>query len=269
MTRLHLAFCIVVIAGAVVIPSASAAVITVDGNMSEWGTGSEFYYWHDGDDSASTGNSGNVRDNYDINYNCWTIGNLSTDAAGSDPTTLFIGMKFIKDFAGSGLGAKVDSDFAVLVFDTVTGGHETPLLPGIFSDCDFYTKWDVASAAGTTAKDLVWYKWDSTHNAWAWKAGGTREAGDSGIWAAWTHDTVNHIWTVEYQIPLKYLWASGEAEAFGWAGYYDNGTTSADDICPGEDEYNHHDIPEPGSFALFGLGLMGLMAFRRRRNADK
>jgi len=264
MTRLHLFFGTVALLCAVVIPSASAAVITIDGQMTDWGAGDEFFYWHDGDEG--------MHNSFDINYNCWTIGNRPTDQPGSDPTCLFLAMTFISDFPVSGIGSKSSADFSYFMLDVDPAiGNSAPQNGGYWPETDQFSKWLMDSGSGVVDKDLTLYKWSGTQ--WLWKYGGARESGDSGIWAAWAHNVSNNTWALEYQIPLTCIWTpTGEVTDFGWASTYDNGSVgpgSEDDICPGLDDWNRHEIPEPGTFGLFGLGLLGLVAFRRRRNAQK
>ncbi len=59
----------------------------------------------------------------------------------------------------------------------------------------------------------------------------------------------------------------GYPSKFAWGGYLDNGGVGDDDFCP-DDVDQPGFTPEPATVALFGLGLLGLGAWRRRRDAE-
>jgi len=58
----------------------------------------------------------------------------------------------------------------------------------------------------------------------------------------------------------------GFPSTFQWGIYYDNDNDPPDDWCP-DDGDQHGFTPEPATMTLFGLGLVGLGAWRRRTRA--
>lgn len=68
---------------------------------------------------------------------------------------------------------------------------------------------------------------------------------------------------VEFQLASYYVGTPGE---FQWGAYLDDGGGSADDYAPDSYEQRGY-TPEPTTLVLLPLGLAGLAAWRRRREA--
>lgn len=58
----------------------------------------------------------------------------------------------------------------------------------------------------------------------------------------------------------------GYPPSFEWGAYYENDQGPPDDLCP-DDADQPGETPEPATMTLFGLGLLGLGVWRRRRTA--
>lgn len=242
--------------------AATAAVITVDGDMSDWGTGAGWGTWNDA-------NEGDTVDNYDIKSIHWHFGNKPAEAG--PVTTLFLGVEFFDAFEASGTGSRSIADAFFFNFDTIPGQGGSPSgMGGWWPASDFYVRWAIPDAplnGPGVSTDLVLFRWKTATNNWGWASGGAKEVGDNGVWAGWSNDTVNDAWYTEFAIPITSLWGAGPVDDFGWSVYYDNGLPSADDFAPGQERFVPVDVPEPGTMALFGLGMLGLFVARRRRAA--
>ncbi len=110
---------------------------------------------------------------------------------------------------------------------------------------EYYLQWDLAR---TTPAPELWY-WNGSD---------------------WLENTSPVYVDVDYG--GKFVeWAVAAADVgypskFEWGAYLDNGGTGDDDFCPDDCDQRGF-TPEPATMTLFGLGLLGLGAWRRRRTA--
>jgi hypothetical protein len=131
---------------------------------------------------------------------------------------------------------------------------------------DYYFEWNLDDPAGTQNNNLYVRKWNGS----AWQlidldpGPGTTWATGSVIWR--NNGTSN--WSAEWALDPRIIWGAGQIKDIWWNAYVDNDWTYSDDNCPDSPQYDPGPVPEPGTYALFGLGLLGLMAIRRRRSKD-
>lgn len=225
--------------GVVVLLSAPAAAITIDGNDSDWAT---FDWWaldplYDG---AGTGSNRS----YDIQEVRSVWGGWSDDAyyfyfRVSGPDT---GVYFGDNNAVARILINADRNLA-------TGGTPPNVTPGgggMPGGIEYYLEWPTSNAPTQTYNATLYY-WNGS----SWQNMGTYTAGFGQVGTSY--------WFIEWRVPRS---AIGTPDAIYWQAYYYQQNKSFD--FAQNFVANQAFIPEPGTLALLVLGLGGL-AWRRRR----
>lgn len=251
---------------ALVLPVAAAFAdtITIDGSSADWYTelgnpGSVIRQTYDtpdaGEEPVAPGYSPYVP-GYNIEYN-WQYWENDPDPASKN--NMWFGMEF-EGYFDATYPKITANDFAYLIFDV------SPLVGGVLSGwtgVDYYAYWNTDALTPTT---VALWKYDPLNplaNAQGYALTGKRldiAANTNASPAKWFIEAglkTDWLFGVGVDVPIDGSW--------GWAAYYDNGNSPADDACPGIGRYDQ--IPEPGTLAMFGLGLFSLVAIRRRKAA--
>jgi len=252
---------LVLVLVALILPVATAFAdtITVNGDSSDWyaelltPTGSI----HKTYDTYDPGEEPNVPGyNIEYNWSYWENGALNPPTSTYN---LWFGMEF-EGFFGGSYPKVTANDFTYLLFDTDTSAGG--LLAG-WSGVDYYAFWN---ADATTPTTVALWKYDPLNplaNAQGYILTGKRMAIAANTGASPSK------WFIEAGMDSDWMFGAGNDVpgdgSWGWAAYYDNGNSPADDACPGIGKWDK--LPEPGTFAMFGLGLFSLVAIRRRKAA--
>ena len=266
MSRLLLT-CLVIVSLAMLVSAAVADVITVNGLDNEWGPLSPSgVVW--------SPDNGGIAESliplpYNININASYLGQAGALKPGSpgDPMFYFLA----KQWAPFPTPPDTNS-FMDLVLATggpgVPAGKEATYSDGI-PGADYLITFQQPTVIGQPgvllAADL--YKWTPALNSgngnWLYQV-------STQIPFAWSNNPSSgtaSYWSVEWAVDPSVIWGKGTVKNLMWGAYLDNGTPPPDDACPnvGTDKTN---VPEPGTLALMGLGLLGLVAWRRRKPAE-
>lgn len=251
---------------ALVLPAAVAFAdtITIDGSSADWYTelgnpGSVIQKLYDtpdpGEEPIAPGYFPTVP-GYNIEYN-WQFWNDDPELGYKN--NMWFGMEF-EGYFDVTYPKITSSDFAYLLFDIDLGSGG--VLNG-WNGVDYYAYWNTDSLVPTT---VALWKYDPLNplaNAQGYALTGKRLDIAANTGASPTK------WFIEAGMRSEWFFGTGvdipTDGSWGWAAYYDNGNSPADDACPGIGRYN--EIPEPGTLAMFGLGLFSLVAIRRRKAA--
>lgn len=206
---------------------AGADIITIDGSSSDWTYVDDLHY---------DGNEALVPDAWDIDqtFALWEEG-LKINFGLRTYTSLGTN---INAFLTIGL----DSDR-----DMGTGGQWNGI-----DGFDYLMQWNLRN---TSSPDL--YEWNSGINDWELVVGGGALA-KRGPTSGTDSDFV------EASIPLPSIGNPTFFPGIFWGAYLDNGQQPPDDLSP-NDLRQDLSIPEPGTYALGALCLLGLGVWRRRR----
>jgi hypothetical protein len=245
MTRLFVLGSALALLVLVVPSSVVADVITIDGIDTDWGSIIP---------PASDGNEAGITDDaYDINRNWFHWGYNS-----SNERRYFM---MVEQFDPSPT-TFASGSYTELLVDARPGGGSRRGLDGV----DYYAAVGLNAGGEYTRSEAYWYRWTGT----TFSFGGGPGQRFPGVPYAWGDNpsTDSTHWVIEWELDPNGPTVHGD-DPLGdirWAAYLDGATTDGDDICP-SDGFDDGTIPEPGTFALFGLGLVGMIAIRRRRRA--
>ncbi len=121
-----------------------------------------------------------------------------------------------------------------------------------------YTAYNPTS--GSSAPTLE--SWNSVTSSWQTVTG----LGSNDLLIAWGDNGTGPDYSIiECTLNPTYI---GMPDKFEWGCYLDNGDESADDGSPGTMDQRGY-TPEPTTLALLPLGLMGLVAWRRRKRSAR
>lgn len=240
-------------------PGTSGAILTLDyGGVRD--------VWNPSDPGDTGGRF------YDIRVNGYWLGtadnngfeNLGMGHQSSDPYYYFLTSFF--DVYPTGAN-KHSGDKARILID-VDGPPFGPSNPGTgiggVDGVDYYFEWNMDTAAGTRYDTAYVRKWNGS----MWQLVDL-DPGPGTVWVTgsviWQNNGTDH-WSAEWALDPKIIWGSGPIKDIWWNAYVDNDWTYSDDNCPDAPNYDRGPVPEPGTYALFGLGLLGLVAIRRRKS---
>ena len=245
MTRLFVLGSALALLVLVVPSSVVADVITIDGSDTDWGSITP---------PASDGNETGINDAYDINRNWFHWGYNS-----SNERRYFM---MVEQFAPSPSGGFNSGSYTELLINAGPGGGSRRGLDGV----DYYAAVGLNAGGEYTQSEAYWYRWTGT----TFSFGGGPGQRYSGIPFAWGDNPSGDpaYWVLEWELDPDFPTVHGRDPLgdIGWAAFVDDSTTGPEDICPNSG-FDDGTIPEPGTLALFGLGLVGMIAIRRRRRA--
>jgi hypothetical protein len=240
---------------------AHAAVITLDGADSDWATSGVSW---DNDDPNNDGGSTSTWDidkNWDIFAPvAWDDG----DKGGNSGTKSYY--DFMVQMVGPWSAPTSQNDRLQVPLNTDMNNGTGTTLRG-YAGADYYIAVTPSSLPnGPTSGTATLFKWTG-----AWTSIGS-------VVAARTSSSGDY-WIYEVGVDPDLIWGAGGApKTIQWAAYLTGDYTVGpfgypNDHCAGVDAAGNPgpftwktvDIPEPGTTALFGMGLMGLLAFRRRK----
>ena len=272
MRRLSLLCAVTALLGVTV---AASADIVFDGYDADWGSTTGAVLTNDPRDVYDPNNPGDQGGRfYDIKVNGFWLGTADNNGfervgmghQASDPYYYFLTSFF--DVYPTGPD-KHSADKARILID-IDGPPFGPGNPGAgiggMYGVDYYFEWNMDSAAGTRNDTLYVRKWNGS----AWQlidldpGPGTTWATGSVIWQNNPASVPDH-WAAEWALDPKIIWGEGPIKDIWWNAYVDNDWVYNDDNCPDSPQYDRGPVPEPGTYALFGLGLLGLVAIRRRK----
>lgn len=214
-----------------------ASVIDVDGWPDDW-AGKPFSY--DGPDGSNP-------PEYDIDTN-WAHWGLNVQGRHM----WFFMVQQRGPMQNKQLPDKVD-----VLFDLRPGGG---LRSGI-SGVDMYMTFNLDNAQHALRTDIPMFYYTP--------GGSLVTIGNIG-WASWGDNASGTKWQVELGFdPTNNIIQGqfGQLTEIYWMAYLTNGLSGSgkvEDWCPSEG-WDYARIPEPGTVALFGLGLLGVAVLRRRR----
>lgn len=212
---------------------AAADVITIDGSSADWANPDTINNDPVGDVVYYVGGNPNYNYNYDIQYNYF-----EWDADNNNVCFAFLTNQDLPANAGSG------DEITEILLNTdkndATGGTKRGV-PGL----EYYLHWDF-----TNAPEL-----------WKYTGSWTQVASPSlSVARGVSGDPGDNLKLVEWALGADDI---GWPAEFWWGAYLDNGGQWSDDYCP-DDAKQYGFTPEPGTLGLVSLGLLGMIAWRRR-----
>jgi hypothetical protein len=207
---------------------------------------------------------------YDIKTNGYTLGTVGTNTFGTLKSTdlmYYFVTEFFDVYPTSTNKHSNDSMKILIDLDGPPFGASNPGgdIGGV-NGVDYYLGWAMDDVAGTQVNTLYLRKWNGT----GWQLVDL-DPGPGTTWATgsviWQNNGTDH-WSAEFAINPTEIWGTSAIGDIWWNAYVDNDWTYSDDNCPDSPGYDHGPVPEPGTYALFGLGLLGLVLFRRRKAND-